>query len=124
MCASASPADDRSNQIDTATFAAQCDSFKIVVAGHGVDKPNPIVGYNIHLKPSSGTTLIITDSFPVQPDEKGVFRTTFTNSWKTFGFTLEGKYTLSGSAVLVSGLTPFSTVTLTSSRATLTCRKE
>ena len=124
MCASASPADDRSNQIDNATFAAQCDSFKIVVAGHGVDKPSPLVGYNIHLKPSSGTTLIITDSFPVQPDEKGTFRTTFTNSWKTFGYTLDAKYTLSGSAVLVSGLTPLSTVTISFSPARVNCPKE
>jgi hypothetical protein len=54
----------------------------------------------------SGKALIITDSFPVIPDADGIFRKSFTNSWKTFGFKLSGKYALSGSAVLVSGLTP------------------
>jgi hypothetical protein len=83
ICAAAAPADNRSNQIETATFIAQCDSFKIRVVGSGIDKPNPIVGYNIQLKPPSGTALIITDSFPVIANKDGTFGRTFTNSWKT-----------------------------------------
>ena len=83
----------------------------------------PIVGYNITLKPDSGETLIITDSFPVTPDAGGLFRSTFTNSWKSFGYTLEGKYKMSGWAVLVSGLTPLSTITIRFSRVSLSCKK-
>jgi hypothetical protein len=121
MCAVAAPAEHRANHIDTAAFMAQCGTYKLRVAGSGLDQPNPIVGYNITLTPPSGTSLIITDSFPVITNAAGTFRKTFTNSWKTFGFTLGGKYTLSGSAVLVSGLKPLSTVTITFSPASLTC---
>jgi hypothetical protein len=120
---SAVPPDYRPNQIETATFAAQCDAFAIHVVGSGVDKPNPIVGYNITLKPTSGETLIITDSFPVTPNADGVFSKTFTNSWKTFGYKLEGKYRMSGSAVLVTALTPLSTVTIKFSPMSLSCKK-
>ena len=120
----AAPGDHGSNQIESATFTAHCDTFKITVTGRGVDKPNPLVGYNIKLTPKSGTALIITDSFSVIPTSDGSFSKTFTNSWKTFGFTLDGKYSLSGSAVLVSGLTPLSTVTIAFAPAKLNCRKE
>lgn len=123
MCITAAPADSSANQIDAAIFTAQCTTFKILVAGRGVNQPNPIVGYNITLTPPSGESLIITDSFPVMPDSSGSFRKTFANSWKTFGFTLTGKYTLSGSAVLVSGLKPLSTIPIAFSSTSLTCKE-
>lgn len=121
---SAAPPNPKPNQIETASFAAQCDTFAIRVSGSGVDMPNPVVGYNITLKPAFGETLIITDSFPVTPEADRSFRKTFTNSWKTFGYTLKGKYKLSGSAVLVSGLTPLSTTRIKFSTASLVCKKE
>jgi hypothetical protein len=124
MSISAATPEHRLNQIETATFAARCDAFAIRVAGSGVDKPNPIVGYNIMLKPRSGETLIITDSFSVIPNADGIFSKTFTNTWKTFGYRLEGKYKMSGSAVLVSGLTPLSTATIKFSPMSLTCTKD
>jgi hypothetical protein len=115
-------ADRKANQIETANFSAQCTTFKIIVTGSGVDQPKPIVGYNITLTPPSGTALIITDSFSVMPDANGSFRKTFTNSWKTFGFELADKYKLSGSAVLVSGLKPLSTIAIAFSPTRLNCK--
>lgn len=123
MSITAAPTDRKANQIETASFSGQCSTFKITVSGSGVDQPKPIVGYNITLTPPSGTALIITDSFPVIPDANGSFHKTFTNSWKTFGFELAGKYKLSGSAVLVSGLKPLSTITIAFSPTKLACKK-
>ncbi|HKU27762.1 MAG TPA: hypothetical protein VJQ54_19990 [Candidatus Sulfotelmatobacter sp.] len=124
MCISAAPVDRIANRIDHASFNPHCGTFEIRVAGSGVDQSKPIIGYNIKLTPQSGEALIITDSFPVVPDGNGEFHKTFRNSWKAFGFKLREKYSLSGSAVLVSGLTPLSTVTIRFSPATLDCRKE
>jgi hypothetical protein len=124
MYTTATPADHKPNQIHTATFEAQCDTYSLRVSGRSIDKTNLIVGYNITLTPPSGEPLIITDSFSVVPNTDRTFRKTFTNSWKTFGFMLGGKYTLSGSAVLVTGLTPLSSVTIGFSPASLDCGRE
>jgi hypothetical protein len=124
FCATAASTDHRKEHIEAATFTAQCDSYRLHVSGSGVDKPKPLVGYNITLTPPSGPPLIITDSFPVTPNSDGAFQKTFSNSWKTFGFTLDGKHRLSGSAVLVIGLTPLSTATIKFSSITLSCRRK
>jgi hypothetical protein len=122
MSIAAAPADHKTNQIETAIFSAQCTTFKITVSGSGVDQPKPIVGYNITLTPRSGEPTIITDSFPVTVDPDGSFHQTFTNDWKKFGYSLSGRYTLSGSAVLVSGLKPLSTIPVAFSPARLFCK--
>jgi hypothetical protein len=105
----------------TASFTGGCDSYRIAVAGEGLEQPNPIVSYNITLAPRSGESIIITDSFAVSPQKDGSFRETIHESWKQFGYALTGNYRLSGSAVLLSNLTLLHTLTIKFSQEKLNC---
>ena len=106
----------------TANFRGGCHSYGIVVTGEGLDQPDPVVSYNITLTPASrGQPLIITDSFAVHPEKDAHFHKSVRASWKKFGFTPEGDFRLSGTAILISNLTPLHTRTIVFSRAALTC---
>lgn len=105
----------------SARFSGGCEAFTIVVSGEGLGERSIIVSYNITLKPRSSEPLVITDSFEVTPDKDGTFRKSFDATWKKFEFTLTGSYTLSGSAVLLNGLTPLDNRALTFSRKRLNC---
>ena len=105
----------------SATFSGGCQAFTIVVSGDGLTQHSAIVSYNITLKPKSGEPLVITDSFEVAPDKYGTFHKSFDATWKKFEFTLTGKYALSGSAVLLNGLTPLHNMTISFSRKKLDC---
>lgn len=107
----------------SASFSGGCDTYTIAVTGKGLNQPNPVVSYNITLTPRSGEPMTITDSFVITAEEDGSFRKTVHESWKKFEYTLTGKYTLSGVAVLLSDRTPLHTLPLTFSPAKLNCAK-
>jgi len=105
----------------TASFSGGCDTYTIAVTGEGLNQPNPVVSYNITLTPRSGEPMTITDSFVITAEKDGSFRKTVHQAWKKFEYTLTGKYTLSGIAVLLSDRTPLHTLPLTFSPAKLNC---
>jgi hypothetical protein len=111
-----------SNVVEAASSTVGCDVFRVRVAGNNVDQPKPLVAYNLALSPPSGEPVIITDSFDVTPDRDGRFERTVERSWRTFGLVIEeGRYVLSGSAVLVSGVKPLSWVEISFSSPSLSC---
>lgn len=114
--ASAAPA-----RLLTARFSGGCNTFTITVRGEGVKQPNPIVSYNITLTPRSGEPITIVDSFALTPEKDGRFHKTIEGNWKKFEFTLTDKYTLSGSAILISDLALLHTLAITFTRENLTC---
>ena len=105
----------------TASFSGSCDSYTFAVTGEGLDQLNPIVSYNIKLKARSGDTIIIVDSFAVRPEKGGSFHNDVRGFWKTFGYALTGRYTLSGSAILASNLTPLHTMPIAFSPSKINC---
>lgn len=108
-------------QLLSARFSGGCEAFTIAVSGEGLQQRSAIVSYNVTLTPKSGEPLVITDSFEVTPEQDGTFRKSFDATWKKFEFTLAGNYSLSGSAVLLNGLTPLHNRALTFSRKKLNC---
>ena len=106
----------------TAKFSGGCESYSITVAGEGLDQSNPVVSYNIKLAPQSGgEPMVITDSFPVTAEKDGTFHRKIHQSWKHFEFAPSGNYTLSGSAILISKLTPLHVRTIVFARVKLSC---
>lgn len=106
----------------TARFTGGCIGYTIAVTGEGLRESNSIVSYNITLTPPTGEPIAIVDSFPVTPEKDGRFHGTIQGTWKNFEFTLAGKYTLSGSAILASNLTLLHTLPVTFSRKNMNCR--
>jgi hypothetical protein len=104
-----------------ARFSAACDSYTVAVTGEGLVQPNAVVSYNLKLKPRSGEAILLVDSFPLTPDKAGSFQNTFHGFWKSFGYALTGKYTLSGTAILASNLIPLHVVKIAFSPSTLKC---
>ena len=105
-----------------AEFRGGCESYSITVSGEGLDQPDSIVSYSISLAPrSGGEPMIITDSFPVTAEKNGTFHRKIRQSWKQFGFAPSGDYTLSGSAILISKLTPLHVRAIVFARAKLSC---
>lgn len=115
--ASAAP----STRMVSARFSAGCRAYTVTVSGEGLNQPNTVVSYNITLTPSSGEPMTVVDSFPVTPGKDGKFHKTIEGTWKQFEFTLTDKYTLSGSAILVSDLTLLHSLVITFSPGTLSC---
>ena len=105
-------------------FIGDCDAFTVVVSGEGLNQSSPTVSYNIILTPHSGEPMAIVDSFPVTPKKDGKFHKKVHGTWKTFEFTLTDAFTLSGSAILTSGLTLLHTRSITFSPATLSCKSK
>lgn len=105
----------------TANFTGGCEAYTISVTGEGLSQPNPVVSYNITLTPRSGEAMTIVDSFEVTPKKDGSFRKTVHEFWKKFEYTLNGKYTLTGVAVLLSDRTPLHTLPLAFSPSKLNC---
>lgn len=108
-------------RLSAASFSGGCEAFTIFVSGEGLQQSSAIVSYNITLTPKSGEPMVITDSFEVTPDKDGTFHKSFDATWKKFEFILTSSYRLSGSAVLLSGLTPLHNRAITFSRKKLNC---
>lgn len=117
----AAPASAGPARLLTARFSGDCDAFTIVVTGEGLNQPNPTVSYNVTLTPRSGEPMTIVDSVAVMPEKNGKFRKIIHGTWKKFEFTLTDAFTLSGSAILMSDLTPLDLTPITFSQATLSC---
>jgi len=114
------------NHIDYAMVTADCTEFMISVSGGDLNTPGAtyVVNYKIVLTPTSGSAITITDSIPVSPanpPDDLSFSAYVTKAWADFGVTLNGTYTLSGSASLLVNGVKQNTVYIMFSPGTLTC---
>ena len=114
------------NHIDYAMVTADCTRFMISVSGGDLNTPGAtyVVNYKIVLTPTSGSAITITDSIPVSPanpPDDLSFSAYVTKAWADFGVTLNGTYTLSGSASLLVNGVKQNTVYIMFSPGTLTC---
>src|SRR5438552_18004306 len=114
------------NHIDYAMVTADCTRFMISVSGGDLNTPGAtyVVNYKIVLTPTSGSAITITDSIavsPANPPDDLSFSAYVTKAWADFGVTLNGTYTLSGSASLLVNGVKQNTVYIMFSPGTLTC---
>ena len=114
------------NHIDYAMVTADCTEFMISVSGGDLNTPGAtyVVNYKIVLTPTSGSAITITDSIPVSPanpPDDLSFSASVTKAWADFGVTLNGTYTLSGSASLLVNGVKQNTIYIMFSPGTLTC---
>ena len=106
------------NHIDTASVSMNCTSYTLTVSGGSLAVGvNYSVTYTITLTPKSGSPVVITDTFPVTRDAAGNFNASVTHSLSG----LNGTYTLTGSATLLTNGTPHNTVPIAFNPVSLTC---
>jgi len=106
------------NTIKQANVTDTCSGYTINVAGIYIDKGNT-VSYTITLTPTSGPPITVTDSIHVTRPPHGTWSGTNTQTWAHYGVTLNGSYTLTGTATLNS--VPPHTIKIKFSPGTLNC---
>ena len=114
------------NTITVANVTDTCSGYTITVAGKYLSKPAH-VNYTITLTPTVGSPITISDSIAVTPHPPhGTWSGTNTQTWAHYGVTLNGTYTLTGTATLATS-TPhsrkiiFTPSTITCTIASVTC---
>jgi len=114
------------NTIAVANVTDTCSGYTITVAGKFLSKPSH-VNYTITLTPTVGSPITISDSIAVTPHPPhGTWSGTNAQTWAHYGVTLNGTYTLTGTATLATS-TPhsrkiiFTPTTITCTIASVTC---
>jgi hypothetical protein len=87
------------NSVQHATATDTCSGFSLTVSGNNLGSKTATVDFTITLTPSSGSPIEISDSFVVTRTPHGTtYNTTYTQTWAHYGVTLNGNYTLTGTA--------------------------
>jgi len=104
------------NILASARASANCSGYTIVVQGFDLHKPSTVT-YKITLTSPAGASTV-SGAIPVKPERNGHFQGSQTETWASFGLTLNNSYNLSGTATLLSS---GSTVNIVFAPPTLTC---
>lgn len=103
------------NSIRQANATDDCSGYTLSVAGKFLAKATT-VSFTITLTPTSGTPIVVTDSIPVTPaPPHGTWSGSITQTWAHYSATLNGKYTVTGSATLNSKKPHTRTITFSTS---------
>jgi hypothetical protein len=109
------------NEITSATATENCTSYTLTIEGKYLKSGAATVSYSITLKPTTGSSIKISDTLPVTRTTVGSnnFNGTATQNWSKYGVTLNSTYTLTGSAHLKTRTG--NTVAIVFSPTTLSC---
>ena len=108
------------NTFTQANVTDDCVGYTITVSGKFLSKPAN-VNYTITLTPTVGSPISISDSIHVIPGPPhGTWSGTKTQTWAHYGVTLNGTYTLTGTATLMTPVPHSRKIVF--SPSTLTCK--
>src|ERR1700720_1984366 len=108
------------NTISQANVTDDCVGYTITVSGKYLSKPAN-VNYTITLTPTVGSPISVSDSIHVIPGPPhGTWSGTKTQTWAHYGVTLNGTYTLTGTATLMTPVPHSRKIVF--SPSTLTCK--
>jgi len=87
------------NIVENATATDSCTGFTVTVSGSDLGSPTKTVDFTITLTPTTGTPIVISDTFTViRAEPHNTYDASYTQTWAHYGVTASGDYTLSGKA--------------------------